>query len=415
MTVRTIAVSLLSLTITTIFGTVALAGDGAVRHTAARHVANSYIVVLRDDVDPDAVGAELASKHAVKISHTVRVLLKAFEITATENQAKAISADPRVRYVEDNAIGAGNGDQTPVLSWGLDRIDQVSVQLNNHYLYGYTGQGVTAYVLDSGINQTTELAGRVAREVNFVTVNGVRNPNDTADCYGHGTQVADILGGTIYGVAKSVTFVNVRTLDCTNFTNLTDYVNALDWIVSDYQTHTAPAVINASLNFIGGSQTVDEAVMRALNAGITYVGSAGNEAADACGSSPSRLGLPVNYSPNPNQYSTLTVSGTTMNDSFFSALNYGQCVSILAPGQNIFTLDKNGNLAYFGYTSSAAPFVSGVAALHLERFPSATPSVIGAYIKSNGTANVITGLPAGTPNLLLYNSIYERRHACCVY
>jgi subtilisin family serine protease len=109
------------------------------------------------------------------------------------------------------------------------------------------------------------------------------------------------------------------------------------------------------------------------------------------------------------------VSGTTSNDSFFNGLNYGQCVSILAPGLNILVYDQSANLTFFGYTSAAAPFVSGVAALHLERFPLASPSVIGAYIKSNGTANKITGLPDGTPNLLLYNSIYDRRHACCVY
>lgn len=93
MNARAIAVSLLSLTVTVIFGTAALAGDGTVRHTATRHVANSYIVVLRDDVDADAVGAELGSKHAVKVTGTVRVLLKAFEINATESQAKAISAE----------------------------------------------------------------------------------------------------------------------------------------------------------------------------------------------------------------------------------------------------------------------------------------------------------------------------------
>jgi serine protease len=267
----------------------------------------------------------------------------------------------------------------------------VTPALDNHYVYWYTGQGVTAYVLDTEVNSNTDIAGRLVRSINFATVNGVRNQYDTGDCYGHGTKVATILGGTTYGVAKGVSLVNVKTIGCVGTTPVSDFVDAIDWIVSDYQNHTGPAVINASLSFLGGSQSVDEAVMRTLNAGITFVCSAGNEGVDACGSSPGRLSIPGTYSPNPNQYRTLNVSGTTMNDTFFSGLNYGPCVSILAPGQNNFTIDEYGNQTFFSYTSSAAPFVAGVAALHLERFPTATPSVIGAYIKNNGTPNRITG------------------------
>jgi subtilisin family serine protease len=350
---------------TGIFSSAAVAGDGSVRHTATRHVVDSYIVVLRDDADAAAVGAELGAKHRAKVTGTVHVLLKAFEITATEAQAKAISADPRVRYVEDNGLSSATSDQTPQASWGLDRIDQVSLPVDNHYLYNYTGQGVTVYVLDSGVNPIGDIAGRLARQINFATIDGVRDPNNYGDCDDHGTKVADVIGGTLYGVAKAVTLVNVRNWDCSGNGTEIDFVNAVDWIVSDYTAHTGPAVINYSGRFFGLNAAADEAVMRALNVGITFVCAAGNEYVDACQDSPGHLSNPSNFSPNPNQYSTLTVSGTAQNDQF-NGFNYGPCVSILAPGQGLSTYDHNGNVIhYFAGTSAASPLVAGVAALHL--------------------------------------------------
>jgi hypothetical protein len=410
-----ILMSMLLLAITAIVSSPALAGDGSVRHTATRHINNSYIVVLRDDVDADSTAAQLASKHAIKVTGVIHTLLKSFAITATEGQAKAISDDPRVRYVEDDAAMVGTGDQYPVPSWALDRIDQVSLPLDSHYLYNYSGQGVTVYLLDSGLNPIGDIAGRITRQINFVTVNLVRDPNNYADCSDHGTKVADIIGGTTYGVAKNVTFVNVRVFDCSNSGTNSDFNDALDWIVSDYLSHGGPAVVNYSGRFFGISSSADDAVMRTLNIGLTFICAAGNEAVDACADSPGHLSIPGNYSPNPNQYSVITVSGTDTDDSFNPVLNYGQCVSILAPSVNVPVYDHNGNVSIFGASSGATAFVSSVAALHLERFPTATPSVIGAFIKSNGSTNQITSLPVATPNLLLYNSIYERHHACCVY
>lgn len=309
----------------------AKAGDGSVRHTVARHAANSYVVVLRDDTDVDVVGSQLGLKHGVKVTGTVRTLIKAFEITATDAQARAISSDPRVRYVEDNGLSSGATTQIPAPSWGLDRIDQYDLPYDNYYKYDYTGQGVTAYVVDSGVNPISDLSGRITRQINFVTVGGVRDPNDYTDCFDHGTKAADIIGGTTYGVAKAVTFVNVRVLDCANQGTTIDIINALDWVVADYISHGAPAVINYSVYSIGIDQALDEAVMRALNAGLTFVCAAGNNSSDACGDTPGHLSIPANYSPNPNQYSVLTVSGTVDNDSFNSGLNFGQCVSIFGP------------------------------------------------------------------------------------
>jgi subtilisin family serine protease len=93
-------------------------------------------------------------------------------------------------------------------SWGLDRIDQAYYPLNGSYTYPNTAPNVTAYIIDTGIRYGhQDFGGRAT--FGFDAYGG-----DGSDCYGHGTSVAGVLGGTTYGVAKGVQLVSVRVLDC---------------------------------------------------------------------------------------------------------------------------------------------------------------------------------------------------------
>src|SRR5687768_8573688 len=230
---------------------------------------------------------------------------------------------------------------------------------DNTFTYAYSGAGVVAYVLDSGINAGGGLPeSRIREHRNFV-------PGETGvdDCYGHGTFVAQVLGGATYGVAKDVTFVNYRVLDCLNrFTSDATVAAAIDAMVSDHNGRTNQlAVANLSLSTSQGvSVAIDNAVARAVGAGITVVTSAGNikstsPSHDACTVSPAHLG----GSTTPN--GVITVGATSSNDSIWSESKGGQCVDVFAPGHNI---PLASGLTSSG-TSYAAPHVAGVIAFHL--------------------------------------------------
>ncbi len=116
---------------------------------------------------------------------------------------------PRVKYVEKDGVVTASTTQTGA-TWGIDRIDQRDLPLNQTYVYNATGSGVKAYIIDTGINTAhNEFGGRA--------INGydaVDGSLPAADCHGHGTHVSGTVGGTTYGMAKGVTLVAVRVLDC---------------------------------------------------------------------------------------------------------------------------------------------------------------------------------------------------------
>jgi subtilisin family serine protease len=333
-----------------------------------------------------------------------------------------LSKDPNVLYVAEatKMYPTGTGSQDPPPSWGLDRINQQNLPLDGHWAWAYSGVGVVAYLIDSGLTPTPDVpATRIRSNINFVP-----GESRVDDCYGHGTYVASILGGLTHGVARDVTFVNYRVLDCSNsFTSDTTVAAAIDQMTSDHILNhpNELAVANLSLStFNGASSPIDTAVLNAITAGITVVVSAGNVTTqspnpDACSVSPARDGSPSNYTPgqNPSGLSAITVGSTTSTDSMAYDSKYGTCVDIFAPGYAVNAMDFIGNDVTVYGTSFASPHVAGVAALHLEMTGFVnSPSTIQAMIKDYGTPNVLSGLGPGSPNLLLFSGVV-RHHACC--
>jgi hypothetical protein len=272
--------------------------------------------------------------------------------------------------------------QTPA-TWGLDRIDQRDLPLNNSYTYNFTGAGVHAYIIDTGIRTThTEFGGRASGS--FTSINDGKG---TSDCNGHGTHVAGTVGGATYGVAKSVRLHAVRVLDCSGNGTVSSVIAGVDWVTAN---HASPAVANMSL---GGatSAALDQAVQSSIASGVTYVVAAGNAATDACTESPART---------PE---ALTVGASTSTDARASFSNWGSCVDLFAPGASI-TSAFNGSdtqTAVLSGTSMASPHAAGIAALYLERNPGASAAAVVSALTGGASTGRLTSVGSGSPNRLL--------------
>jgi subtilisin family serine protease len=329
------------------------------------------------------------------------------------SQVRALRLNPKVRSIDADTPVSVDATPTTVTqspaTWGLDRIDQRANTPSNSYSYNATGSGVKAYVLDSGILSThTDFGGRVTSGFSIygesrLDTNGKCTtpyssetiPASTADEYGHGTHVAGIIGGTTYGVAKAVTLVPVRVLDCTGGGTASGVIKGLDFVVGDHVAG-APAVANLSLGLTPNT-AIDNAVKATIADGVSMVVAAGNGNQNSCERSPSRV------------TAAITVGAVDSSDrrAYFS--NFGSCVDLFAPGVSITSdwkddgipANKNRSTMVVSGTSMATPHAAGVVALILGADPMKTPAAVATALKNLATIGAISDAGEDSPNRLL--------------
>ncbi|MCG7524252.1 S8 family peptidase [Streptomyces sp. OfavH-34-F] len=348
---------------------------------AATAVAGSYIVMLDRAADKE----KLAEEYGGKLKRDYSSAINGFSANGlTETEAKRLAADPAVSKVVQNKKFHIDATQDNPPSWGLDRIDQTETAGDDAYTYpDSAGEGVTAYVIDTGVRTSHEEFGGRATS----GYDAVDNDDSADDGNGHGTHVAGTIAGSTYGVAKNAKIVAVRVLDDSGSGTTEQVVAGIDWVT---EHHQGPSVANMSLGG-GADEALDAAVQKAIASGVTFAVAAGNESSDAGQGSPSRV---------PE---AITVASSTVDDEQSSFSNYGSVVDIYAPGSDITSAwnDSDTGSNTISGTSMATPHVVGAAAVYLAGHPDATPAEVTTALTEGATPDAITNATAGTANKLL--------------
>lgn len=361
-------------------------------------VPDEYIVVMKPGFrvgqNRESLRGEVAALGGQVLS-VYDVLLNGFAAKLPPQALDALRRNPNVDFIESNRVitledvevaqaEVGLLDTQVNPTWGLDRVDQRNLPLDDVYRYDNLASSVHVYVIDTGLRTThQEFTGRVLDGRNLYDKN-----DDVSDCNGHGTHVTGTIAGTTYGVAKGALIHPVRVFGCSGSTTSDIILNALTWVANHLQKQ---AVVNMSL---GGesSLTLDWAVNGLINLDVVVTVSAGNSATDACTQSPARVPAAI------------TVGYTDSKDKKSIYSNYGTCLDLFAPGVSITSagISSDSATALMSGTSMAAPHVAGASALYLQIFPSATPAEVSTYLTTNATAGVVSSAGAGSPNLLLF-------------
>lgn len=343
--------------------------------TTTTFAQKDYIVVFKEPTDTSYL-----TNKKIKVKKKFTKALNGYVAELNDVDIKQLKSDGKVEYIEpDQLLYLQN------IPWGVDRLDQPFLPLNSTYNYTYTGQGVDAYIMDTGINTNhSEFEGRASVAVDFIN-------DGNLDCNGHGTHVAGTVGGKTFGVAKNVNLKALRVFNCGGSGTISSMIAGIDWVLLN---KTNPSVINISLVVSTVSNSLNLAVNNSVRQGVPVVVAAANYGLSACNFSPGSAELAI------------TVAATDITDTFATYSNRGPCVDINAPGTGIESAahwDNTSSRVMSG-TSMSSPHVTGIVALYLEHNPTATGLEVHNTVKYAGTPDVVINTPELTTRTMAYSA-----------
>ncbi len=372
-------------------------------------------------------------------------IINAVMADLTPGQATALTRDGAHVY-EDRAVTVSGSATSTTNSPGETYVATVNgaasppeIGATGLQLAGTTGAGVVIAVLDTGMSTYAHpydydgWSGRVIQEVDFAASNGATGWANVVDGYGHGTQITSVMGsaakdvaGLPYGVAPGAQFIIVRAFNANGSGSYSSVISGLNWIVA-HQAKYNIRIVNLSLGATPQStywnDPLNQAVMKAWQAGIVVVAAAGNagpaaQTIEAPGNVPYVItvgAMTDNYTPwNQSNWKLASFSSTGPTYEGFVK------PEVVAPGGHVIgTMPNNTNQTttltseIFGSavnpvtlfplsgTSQAAAVTSGAVALLLQSQPSLTPDQVKCKLMASAQ-------PAVNPSNHLAYSIFQQ-------
>ncbi|KAL2072961.1 hypothetical protein VTL71DRAFT_10285 [Oculimacula yallundae] len=357
-------------------------------------IPNKWIIVMKDMSDSD-FDSHLLSRPASIISGTKSTFnfggMKGYTGTFSQSLLELIASGLNIAWIEpDTVVNTQVVNLQSNAPWGLGRISRRAKGSTTYRSDSSAGEGTYVYVLDTGIYTAhREFEGRATFGANFV------GDGQNTDSNGHGTHVAGTIGSRAYGVAKKTNLIDVKVLGANGAGAISNIINGIQWAVNDMKSkgRVGKALANLSLGS-SFSQAVNDAVAAAVQEGLFMGVAAGNANVDVSGKSPA------------SAPTACTVAASDEADAKAYYSNFGSLVDVFAPGSNILSTWIGGvdNTNTVSGTSMATPHVVGLAAYFIRLEGSRAPVQLCDRLKAWSSKNILTGVPAGTPNVLVYNA-----------